>query len=70
MRAYCGQSNSAHFGDPAALKDVTDVKADEVAAAKLAVDGEVEEGKLPDLLGKLRPDTDGPNLLEPQSVEV
>jgi len=41
MRAYCGQSNSAHFGDPAALKDVTEVKADEVAAATLAVDGKV-----------------------------
>jgi len=54
------------MGNGAAVGDVTDATADHVAAAQLAVDGEVEEGEVAQLIGELRADPDGPDLAQLQ----
>jgi len=54
------------MGNGAALGDVTDAMVDPVAAAQLAVDGEVEEGEVAQLIGELRADPDGPDLAQLQ----
>jgi hypothetical protein len=38
-------------------------RADEIAAAQLAVDGQVEHGKVTDRMGFLKADADGPDVL-------
>jgi hypothetical protein len=48
--------------------DVVDPKADEVAAAKLAVDGEVEHRQIAFAALHLKSNTNGPNLFRPQKT--
>ena len=55
------------MGNGAAGGDVTDATVDHVAAAQLAVDGEVEEGEVAQLIGELRADPDGPDLAQLQA---
>jgi len=45
---------------------VLDAKADQIAAAQLAIDGEVEERKLPDSMFELQSNPDRPDLLQLQ----
>ena len=51
-------------GNPPALGNVADFQSHQVVATKLAVDSEVEKGKLSHLLGDLQAGADRPNLLE------
>jgi hypothetical protein len=46
--------------------DVIDPKADEIAAAKLAVDGEVEHRQIAFAVLDLKSDTNGPDLFRPK----
>jgi hypothetical protein len=46
------------------MADVSDLQADEVATAKLAVDSQIEEGELSHPAFHLQTDTKGPNLLD------
>ena len=52
----------------AADGDVIDPKADEIAAAKLAVDGEVEQRQIAFAVLDLKSDTNGPDLFRPQGT--
>jgi hypothetical protein len=45
------------------MSDIADAQADEIAAAELAVDGQVEQGKVTDGMCILEVDTDGPDVL-------
>jgi hypothetical protein len=45
--------------------DVIDPKADEIAAPKLAVDGEVERGQIAFVVLDLKSDANGPDLFRP-----
>jgi len=47
-----------------AVADVPDLEADEVAAAKLAVDSQIEEGELAHPALHLQANTEGPDVLE------
>jgi hypothetical protein len=48
------------------LSYITDPQAYEIAAAELAVQGEIEKGELADSLGELEADSDCSDLLEAQ----
>ena len=45
------------------MSDVADAQADEIASAKLAVDGQVEHGEVTDGMRILEVDADGPDVL-------
>jgi hypothetical protein len=45
------------------VSNVADAQADEIAAAKLTVDGQVEHGELTNGMRILEVDTDGPDVL-------
>ena len=47
-----------------AVGDIADPQPNQVAAAQLAVDGEVEEGKIANPPANLQPDADAPDVLE------
>ena len=47
-----------------AVGDIADPQVDEIASTEFAVDREIEQGEIPDLLFELKPDSDGPDLLE------
>jgi hypothetical protein len=49
-----------------AYGDVIDPKADEIAAAQLAVDGEVEHRQIALVVLDLKSDANGPDLFRPQ----
>ncbi len=44
------------------MGDVAHPQADEIAAPKLAVDGQIEHGEVTDRMGILEVDADGPNV--------
>jgi hypothetical protein len=46
--------------------DVIDPKIDEIAAAQLAVDGEIEERQIALAAFHLKPDTNGPDFFRPR----
>jgi len=46
------------------VRDVAHAQGDQVAAAQLAVDGEVEEGEVAQPLRQLQADPDGPDLAD------
>jgi hypothetical protein len=48
------------------MSDIADTQADEIAAAKLAVDGQVEHSKITDGMRVLKVDADGPDVLRLQ----
>jgi hypothetical protein len=56
------------LSDAAARSYVIDPKADEVAAAKLAVDGEVEHRQIAFAALHLKSNTNGPDLFRPQET--
>ena len=47
-----------------AVGDIADPQVDEIASAEFAVDREIEQGEIPDLLFELKADSDGPDFLE------
>jgi hypothetical protein len=49
-------------------RDVVDPKANEIATAKLAVDGEIEHRQIAFAVLDLKPDTNGPGLFRPQGT--
>ena len=48
------------------MGDVGYPELDQVAGAQLGVDRQIEQGEVPDLVVKLEPDSDGPNIFEPE----
>jgi hypothetical protein len=52
----------------AAYGDVIDTKADEIAAPKLTVDGEVEHRQIAFVVLDLKSDPNGPDLFRPQGT--
>ena len=46
------------------MSDIAYLELDEIAAPKLAVDGEIEKGEISDTLGQLQSDPDRPDLSE------
>jgi hypothetical protein len=50
--------------DTTGAGDIPDAEVHEITSAQLAVDGEIEQGEIPNPLGDLQPDADGPGLLE------
>src|SRR5271165_6351289 len=51
-----------------ACGDVVDPKANEIAAAQLAIDGEIEQRQIARVVLHLKPDTNGPDLFRPQGT--
>ena len=49
---------------PTAVSDIAYLKFNEIAAPKLAVDGEIEKGEISNTLGQLQSDPDRPDLSE------
>jgi hypothetical protein len=49
---------------PPALDDIVDPEAHQIAAAQLAVDGEVEQCELPRSMIQLQPNPDSPDLFQ------
>jgi len=52
--------------DPSALDDIVDTESNQIAAAQLAVDGEVEQRKLPGSMIQLQANPNGPDLFQLQ----
>jgi hypothetical protein len=48
------------------MSNVANPKAHQVTATQLAVNGEIEQGKLPDVLAKLKVNADGPDIFRPE----
>ena len=53
-------------GYPTALDHIMYTECNQVAAAQLAVDGEIEQGEFPDSMSQLQPNPDGPDLFQLQ----
>src|SRR5207244_1399361 len=56
-------NNGGTVSDPAAGADIVDLQPHEVTASKLAIDGEIEQGKVARPAFQLKPDPDRPNVL-------
>ena len=52
----------------ASRRDVVDPKANEIASAQLAIDGEIEQRQIAFALLHLKPDTNGPDFFWPQGT--
>jgi len=52
----------------ASRRDVVDSKANEIAAAQLAIDGEIEQRQIALAVLHLKPDTNGPDLFRPKGT--
>jgi len=50
--------------DAIAIRDIPNSRLDQVAGSQLAVDGQIEQRQLPNAIGKLQSNPDGPDVLE------
>jgi hypothetical protein len=56
-------NDGSAISDPAAGADIVDLWADEIAASELAIDCEIEQGKVARSVLELEPDPDCPDIL-------